>query len=308
MKKMGALAIQDYLTCRAVRTIIFYCEEFNDGPSKNWLLRFDHFEQREKSLFHNGHQYLMKMLYAPKEHCSVTVGHPRGYFKRQYRFTIDPYRMARRILSAREQLASEWSHDLTLVKGENLSLSRLAFEKMFLGKDGEEDSEKLERKKGRVYDEATFKNQSPLRYKSYQNIKVLTTQHATARLLTHLRDCCNHEYMWLMQFIRSYGPIKNGDDFIQSIMKHEPEIRRNPAFTVVPQSLASQVMSLRVDVAEEWMEVMANVAKDHLDLERSLLEMSVMGASHRIKVESQDFGRGGGSSASTTSFFDPSEN
>lgn len=287
MKSMGTQAIRDYLTCRAVRTILFYFNEFHDGPSSHWLSNFKDFAARERSTFRDGDAFLVDMLYAPKETGSYTVAHPRGYFSRRFSFTIDPHNIAQRVLRVREQLAAEWVEDLALIGAENLELSRLALERA-LGPA----RETAERRRRRMFDEGTQSGQTPLRYKNYNSLKVLTTQHATARLTSHLRDSSNHEYMWLIQFIRCYGPIIDGNAFVEAIMAAGPQPRNNPAFTVVPQHLASRIMSLRAAIADEWIQILGRVPKEHLALHRNMLELSMMSSSKKIAVEalSKNFG------------------
>lgn len=44
---------------------------------------------------------------------------------KRYTMTIDPYSLAKRIMSVREQVAEEWRQDLLLVTAENMELVSL---------------------------------------------------------------------------------------------------------------------------------------------------------------------------------------
>lgn len=273
LQRHAELVLRDFLTRRAVNTVMYYMHELGDGPCHQWLSNFENFSENvKKHAFRNGDLFLERMLIAPPEKCSLKIGHPSGRFSRTFHFTIEPRNIARRIIDVRVQLAGEWSRDLRCVDAENLELQRLSFERMVVSSEKELDS-----KRNLVFESDPFANdQTPLRFKNYVALKTLITQHAVARLLPYLRDQgSNHDYMYLLQFTNTYGAIGDGDDFVRELMGRPVELRTNPTFTVIPRSIAGQVLELRSVIAAEWITVMDFVPVEHELNTRGALEKSI---------------------------------
>lgn len=175
-------------------------------------------------------------------------------------------------MQSRMQLAAEWARDLRCIDAENLELQRLAFEKMLCATEAE-----LNSKRNLIFDSDPFSNDhTPLRYKNYIALKTLTTQHAVARLLPYTRDRgSNHEYMYLLQFVSSYGAIKDGDEFLRALMDRPLESRTNPVYTIHPRSIALQILELRSAIAAEWIAVMEYIPEEQRLMNRAILERSI---------------------------------
>lgn len=279
LQRHAELCLRDFLTRRAVNTVLYYMHELHDGPSHNWLSNFDNFSDQVKAHdFKNGDQFLDKMRQAPMEKGYIKIGHPSGRFSRKYPFTIEPRRIASRIVDIRVQLAEEWSNDLLCIEAENLELQRMSFEALVAKSKAELDS-----KRNLIFDSDPFANdQTPLRFKNYTALRTLLTQQAITRLLPFMRDRgSNHEYMYFRQFLSSYGPIGDDIDFFQNLMARSPETRTNPSYMVVPRSIAGQVLELRAAIAKEWIAVLDFVPIETKLLRCGMLEKSIE-ASHNL--------------------------
>lgn len=252
---------------------MYYMQELGDGPSRDWLNKFEGFHQKStEDEFSDGDAYLDKMLHAKREKGTLKVSHPRGCFSRTYHFTIEPNRIAKRIFAIKEQLAAEWAHDLKCVKNENFEIQRMACEKMLC-----KDEVELDSKRKLIFDSDPFSNDhTPLRYNNYVSLKTLLTQHAAARLLPYMRDQgSNHEYMYLLQFISRNGPITDGDEFVKTLMAKPVEFRMHPNHTIQPRAIALQVLEIREAISEEWISVMEFIPDEQKMMHRNMLENSM---------------------------------
>lgn len=281
MKRVSQEAVKDYLTRRAVRTVLYYQAELAQSPEKNWLEQFDQFSTKDKNgSFVDGDAFLDKMLHSSKVKGFITIGHPKGRFSRKFPFTIDPHRIASSILASRRQLSAEWATDLGCIAAENLEIQRMCFEKLLCA-----DEATLTSKRNLIFDSDPFtSDHTPLRFNNYASLKVLITQHAIGRLQPYLRDTSNYEYMFLLEFVASYGSLTDGDDFIWKLMESPVQSRANPKCVVRPRAIAMQIMDLRKVIADEWIEVMQQVPDAELSRARDMLEQAAK--------MSSDFGEG----------------
>lgn len=265
LKRESATTVRDYLTRRAVHSVAYYFQEFGDSATRQWILRFDNFAAREASeTFLDGDAFLSRMLAAAPVTGTVVQ---RGSYRREFPFTITPSRVARSVLAARAQLAGEWASDLSVVAADNFELQRSACERS-LG------ACVAAQRRPVIEFDVDDGDQSPLRFRNFQNLMVLVTQHAVARLQPFLRDTSNHEYMYLSQFVQQYGPLKDGDDFVEKLMAQPMQDRTNPTFVLDPRAIAMHIMDLRNVIAKEWVEVMEQVPEEQLRFTRGLLERS----------------------------------
>eukprot|EP00179_Madagascaria_erythrocladioides_P000750 CAMPEP_0198313816 /NCGR_PEP_ID=MMETSP1450-20131203/4709_1 /TAXON_ID=753684 ORGANISM="Madagascaria erythrocladiodes, Strain CCMP3234" /NCGR_SAMPLE_ID=MMETSP1450 /ASSEMBLY_ACC=CAM_ASM_001115 /LENGTH=347 /DNA_ID=CAMNT_0044016837 /DNA_START=86 /DNA_END=1129 /DNA_ORIENTATION=+ len=269
--------LKDFLTRRAVKTIAFYFLEFHDAPSRNWLLRFDNFDDKDKTKsFKDSDAYITRMLTAPEEDCTVVMGHPRGYFKREYKFKITPAKIAHRILAARAQLAEEFSNDLKLIKAENEEINREHVVKIFTTSEKERNAAKT-----LIFDSDPFSGSTtPLRAANYRKFKNLLTELAIGRALARYRAEEAHYYLWLGEHQHS-NPTENGDDFIKGLLTRPAEHRTNPDAVISPVKIATDIMSYRETIAGEWMRQLLDVPEENLTLERNVLEKSFVHTSDK---------------------------
>ncbi len=271
LKQVSAGIARDFLTRRAVHTVVYYFREMHDSASTNWLLKFENFESSEKNdMFHDGEGFILRMLQQAPIHGEYVQRHPRAYLTRRFPFTIRPSQIAQSILASRKQLAEEWAQDLGCVENDNLEMQRMSFERLV-----EKDPRVLNSRRNLVFDYDVFaNNQTPMRSKNYQKLLVLVTQHSIMRLMVYLRDSSNHDYMFLYNFTARYGPLTNGSDFLESLMA-QPVVRRtNPEHVVNPRALAYQILDLRKVVADEWISIMKQIPEEQHALAVSVLQRS----------------------------------
>jgi hypothetical protein len=265
-------ALRSLLTRRAVTTVAYYLTEMNDSATRNWMYRFESFQERdENNKFEDDGTFLHNMLRAKVVACTMTVGHPRGRFRREFKFTINPFNIASRILVVRLQLAEEWSRDLRCIALENKEIERMALERMLMS-----DEKALDSVRGNVFDYDNLEgNQTPLRYKNYCKLKLYVTQHAISRFEVILRDTSNHDYMFFRTFRRSKEPMMNDEDFIVSLMAQPRVMRMNPSHEIYPKKLAHALMAVRERVAAECIDVLNGIEEEQKLDERRRLEYSL---------------------------------
>lgn len=265
-------ALRSLLTKRAVATVAYYLMEMNDSATRNWLLQFEDFAKRcDENRWEDDGTFLHNMLRAKPVKCTMNVGHPRGRFKREFTFEINPMQMAQRILAVRTQLASEWALDLQCVDLENKEITRMSLEKMV-----HSDEISLTAARKNVFDFDNLEsNQTPLRFKNYGKLKLYVTQHAISRFELLLRDTSNHDYMFFRTFRRHMEPLTNGEDFIIALRSQAPTSKVNPVHEIKPMELAQTLMKLRAEVAQECIAVMKGIEGEQKMDERRRLEASL---------------------------------
>ncbi|CAN8075037.1 unnamed protein product [Agarophyton chilense] len=253
---------------------MYYMRELGDSLNCNWLRTFDDFSYKvERDRFLDADDYLQRMMRAEKEEKTVTVSYLGGRLQRSYDMVIEPYRIATRIFAIRKQLSGEWARDLRCIRMENLEIQRMSVESVLCSSETE-----LQSKRNLIFDSDPFSSDNtPLRYKNYHALKTLTTRHAVSRLLPYIRDVGpNHDYMYLLQFCKAYGSIDDGDHFVKELMARPMESRTHPSHLIQPRGLALQVLELRWVIAEEWIAIMNFIPEEHMLMNRSILERSVM--------------------------------
>lgn len=265
-------ALRSLLTRRAVSTVAFYLMEMNDSATRNWMLQFENFAERcDENKFEDDGTFLHNMLRAKPVTCTMNVGHPRGRFKRVFKFQIRPIDIATRILAVRIQLANEWARDLRCIEFENKEIERMELERMMVS-----DEKDLNSVKKNIFDYDNLEgNQTPLRYKNYGKLKLCVTQHAISRLEVMLRDTSNHDYMFFRSFRRSMEPLVSDEEFILALMAQMPTCKINPAYEVNPKRLAHALMVIRAQVATECIAVMNGIEAEQKLNERRCLENSL---------------------------------
>jgi hypothetical protein len=270
---MAATMLQSLLTRRSVWTIAYYLAEMNDSGTSNWMLGFEDFQRRDQSnTFDDDGTFLHNMLRSKPVTATMTVGHPRSRLKREFRFDINPYRVANRILAARVQLAEEWCRDLRCIALENKEIVRMALERMFHA-----DEKSLDRVRANVFDYDNLEgDQTPLRYKNYCKLKLFITLHAISRLEITLRDTSNHDYMFFRAYCRSALPMASDQSFILGLMALPPAKKVNPEYEIDPKRLAHKLMGVRAQVAAECIAVMSGVEEAQKRDQRKRLEASML--------------------------------
>lgn len=233
-----------------------------------WLDRF-HGHKDGDEAFTDTSDYLRRMMLSPSEESIVVFGHPKGYFKREFKVKVDPSNLANRIMAARENVADELVEDLHLIEAENLELKRQHFESRVTSPD------RLSSTKARIFDHDVLESdQTPLRGVTYKKIKLLLTDMACKRTVVRLRDTSNHEYMWMLEYMACH-PVQDGDEFIANLLRQPGLQRTNPAQWIDPSKIAGTIMMYRLVIAGEWEEELKSARAENMAVKRDLLEMSL---------------------------------
>jgi len=264
-------ALYDFLTRRAVNTLMVYLEEFHDGPSKDWLEKFAGFKQRGDT-FAKADEYLLAMMRTSTQRGTLTVSHPKGYFKRSFPFTIEPRRLAERILAIREQLALEWQRDLQLIAEENKQLNRIHLELSLNGAGTD-----LNKVRKRIFESDPFAdNDSALCPINYRKLKTMVTHYASYAVLEKLHHADNHSYNWLSTYLKTH-PVEDDEAFIRA-MWHAPSLKMtNPSTVVQPFDLAGEILSERLSIAKDWTFLLTTTPTANRQLLLECLKESVGG-------------------------------
>lgn len=260
------------LTRRAVWTVAFYMSEMRDSATRDWMLGYEGFRGRDASgTFEDDGAFVHSMLHAHQADGVMVMGHPTARFRREFKFTIAPMSVAKRILSVRAALADEWRRDLRCIELENKEIERMALERVLC-----QDEKVLKTLRKNVFDYDNLEiDQTPLRYKNYMKLKLFATQHAVSRFELHLRDHSNHDYMFFRRYRMSAQPIVDDEKFILGLMAIPPVEKTNPAHEIVPRDLARQLMALRAQVAAECIDIVAGVEDEQKEDERRRLEAAL---------------------------------
>jgi len=274
-------ALYDFLTRRAVKTIMYYFDEFHDGPSKDWLNTFDNFGQREDH-FTGSDAFLVKMLKSPRETCIMTIAHPKGYFKREFKSTIEPAKICERIMSVRKQLAEEWSRDLQLIARENLEVIRVTLEKALYGRD-----HNVDRMRSLILDHDMFTNDySALRSSNYAKLKTMLTHYASYQVLENLHHTNNHEYMWFNHYLRGHV-VKNDEDFVLELIRAPVVNCTHPHYEIFPRMIAEKVLEARLQIANDWIFLLSSTEEANRRIYQKAVSMGVEDVAP-VRVENKD--------------------
>lgn len=265
VEKAAKKAFRDFLTRRAVRTVLYYLREFHDGSTEKWLKKFEDFDREERH-FSDWEGYIMRMFEAKRVEGVEVQAHPKGNFRREFKFTIEPARVARRVLATRLHIASEWKEDLRLLDRENLEINRFHFE---LSVNPDVNLDPL---KERILDVDLDDDSSPLRSQSYARIRTLATHYATHRLLQRMKAKSNHHYMWLSEYLIGHSIGPDSEQFLYNLLCENPLYRTNPKTYISPPKVAMMIMNCRIAVAEEWITDLDSVEEDQLALQRTVLQ------------------------------------
>jgi len=261
-------AIRGFLNRRALRTVRYYMKEFHDGSTLDWLKRFEEGHEMDEAM-EDVSSYLKSMMLSPTEESTVIFRHPKGYFKREFKVKIEPTRIATRIMEAKESVARELLEDLRLIEAENLELKRQHLESRVSAPD------LARRKRSRIFDCDSLDNSdTPLRAPTYDLLKKLLTDMAAQRTLIRYRDTSNHDYMWLLHFLRGH-PATNGDVFLADLLRQPVTKRINPDHVIDPSRIASRIMKYRILIAKEWEDDLTCTASENMALKRDVLELSL---------------------------------
>mmetsp|Transcript_522 Transcript_522/g.950 ORF Transcript_522/g.950 Transcript_522/m.950 type:complete len:325 (+) Transcript_522:328-1302(+) len=266
VRQAGTDCLKDFITRRAVKTVLYYLREFHDGATEKWLNRFENFTEKEKEFF-DWQGYIERMFEAESVEGVEVFAHPKGYYRREFKFTIEPSGVARKILASREHLAEEWKQDLNLMDMENLEITRMHYE--LLMNPGAD----LEPLKERILDVDPMDDESsPLRVPNYRSIRTLATHYAAHRILQRMKEKSNHHFMWLNEHLQTHPIGPDSEAFLYNLLREEAVVRTNPDTYISPKKVAQMIMNCRTTVAKEWIDDLDHVKNDNLAIQRRVLQ------------------------------------
>lgn len=193
---------------------------------------------------------------------------------------VNPIEMADSMFEMREQIASEWQADLQLIASENSELFRHHKEMILNDKD-----EQLQIPHPLIHGND---KDTPLRKANYDLLEKYVTHVAVERVIFELgRQRANvHTHEWLRTYMMKKGQKFNGDhgrnvgrEFLAELLNAPPKfIKKNKdaedenVAIIDPMDIAAKIMVERQNIAEKWVETLAEVEEDHLKLHRQHMQ------------------------------------
>lgn len=310
--------VRNLLTQRAIQSFMFLCEECRDPHSGKWI---EEFLGTPNLLNYHGtgagfvtgldwDRPFLEMLEQPKDVMIVSAkrrGRGHGgwsknnpYLKDRYvefEISIDPTSLTDRILTVREQIASEWVTDLEILGKANQQILDSYFQ---LAKDDRRKENKDSSTTQAIAFERTAINAlnnhtvfgatgSPFRKGSFDLLYNLCTQASIHRLLHLFRERGDETKLdWLLDFyvdrLQDYFdgdlPYGRADDFIEEMLLSSPLIihRDDGRVTLTdPFGISEQIIEIRNDIVSEWIVAMQQVPVAHQSGIRGILLNKIMG-------------------------------
>ena len=202
---------------------------------------------------------------------------------------ITPRSLVTSLLQIREQLAKEWSLDLTLIKASAGTIWSSRREMLSEARRAEEGGKDVSQAEEGGKD-VTFlrmgtaplvmvmpEGSTPLRTGTFDLLTTLTTHTACLALLAELRgkgEASAKDYLFLMQFYearlgffegeQNYG---RGEDFLEELMLQPTTV------SLAPLELARRLLDIRSDFCDEWKDDLLSVElSQHSEVRKKLLD------------------------------------
>jgi len=240
--------------------LLVYLEEFHDNASKRWLENYAGFKLRAAQ-FSESDEYLLGMMREPVETGTITVAHAKGYFQASFPYSIEPQRLAQRILAIREQLAEEWRRYLKLIEEENNELNRIHLELSFNNNGNNDGASTTKLMRARIFDSDPFVNaDSALCSANYRKLKTMLTHYAAYAVLEMLHLADNHAFNWLNLYLTTH-PVHSDEQFLRALWVTPPVAMTNPVTIVRPQLLAAEILTERVKLSKDWHFLLGTTSK-----------------------------------------------
>jgi len=271
--------LKTLLTFQAVKTFMYYSEEFHDEVTVKWLNNFDKQmgEKEEESRQQIAwNQYLGNMMRTPPEeiHIKKIQQRARGgsgtnpYISNEhvYEFTvkIDPFSLGKRLMAIRENLANEWSSDLELVGQTNEEMQRNHLLEMINGEEGAVKFQKA------IFESDPFGASTPYRTANFDLLNNMITTIALRRLETEVRIGGNAaSRSWIEEIIEETKEMKH-EEQMKYILKG-PLSRRVQGRSEVGEKMVQLVMSFREQAAFESIITLQETKEDHNMMIREFL-------------------------------------
>jgi len=303
-------ALRLLLTQRALQTMAWYRMNMGDGVTAEWL---EAFSGLEKGQLHRSHSltlleehtwdgFLLSLLERKAQVVTLRVkrrGPGSGGWSKNNPYLqqrvveietkITPRSLVTSLLQIREQLAKEWSLDLTLIKASAGTIWSSRREMLSEARRAEEGGKDVSQAEEGGKD-VTFlrmgtaplvmvmpEGSTPLRTGTFDLLTTLTTHTACLALLAELRgkgEASAKDYLFLMQFYearlgffegeQNYG---RGEDFLEELMLQPTTV------SLAPLELARRLLDIRSDFCDEWKDDLLSVElSQHSEVRKKLLD------------------------------------
>jgi len=314
-RQPGESEIKTLLTQRALQNLISLLLLQRDQITADWLEAFQGHEGIRRyhglsGLHMGGRAYLAQLLRTPNEEVVVEFtrrgngghgGSPERaaalgaggnpYLKDhvyEFKEKIEPRRLGDRLMRLRQEMADEWLQDLQLIGKENEEMWRSFFETV------REDEDRLKDLQMPVYahDPSDGASGSTFRGGNYDLLRRLATYKAAQQMLGDYQRG-NHEdkakASFLERMLTVHGSDFEGDAgysvdkaFLESLLSSPPSMIRATTFggqesmvLLSPLTIVEEICEARQVIAERWINELSQVADDHTDIQRELLQGSL---------------------------------
>lgn len=334
--------VRNFLTQRSLQSFIQLCMECRDPHTVKWLEDFGGWENLENfhgtgglntTIFPTWSSVLTGLTDQPEDVVVVSVSKNTGsggipgtatgkrkknpYLEErvvEINIDIDPTSLANRILSVREQIATEWISDLETLKMSNDMLLKSYNERIEKerGSESEDAEDKDGDEKGEVdnHPQIAFdrdaitlfrgsvafadRESSPMRHGNFDLLALLLTQESIHRVLRDYLDAGSERevsFRWFRDYYTKRASayfdgdqeIGRADDFMEELLQTPPAIKNDDGVMslVDPLRVAEDIIAVRSEVAMEWKSMMELVKEDHIDVRRIILSKQMIKWGHK---------------------------
>jgi hypothetical protein len=322
--------IRNLLTQRSIQSFMRLLEECRDPHSAKWIQQ--DFLQTGNLLDYHGtgagfiekfggtwDGALLEMTQQPKHTIIISAkrrGRGHGGWSKNNPFLkerwveiptdIDPVNLVSRILSVREQIASEWIFDIDVLIEANGQILDSFFETVKKRREWNAvtSDKSFERKTVNMIDDNSryaVTASSPFRRANFDLLYNLCTQAAVHRILREGR-AKGEDREIAFEFLRDFYvgraeeyfdgvlPFGRADDFIDDLLQTSPtvlSIAGGQTGLTDPVGAAEQIISMRKLVAEDWKFLMERASQDHTGIRQAVFS-STMDRSRSSPVHNND--------------------
>ncbi|GMI61417.1 hypothetical protein ScalyP_jg7736 [Parmales sp. scaly parma] len=297
--------LRAFLTQRSIQTLMFYSTLVRDPHTAMWLEEFGGEEHHLFNKFHgttgmNHHTwdgYIQELLSHEDQELIISTrrrGPGMGgwsksnpYLKPRFnenKISLSPRGLAVRLLSIREQIASEFVSDLDLIRSQEKSIWE-SRRMLMADKSQDRDQVTFVRMGVSILSQSLPEGSTPLRVGAYDLLTLMSTHDAVLNILKNLREngnADNNEYVFLLgfyeerlHFFEGSGIYGRADDFLEELIKAEATINTTDGSVLDPLRLAKLLLTERNAVCDAYSEICSNIEEDHLELRRTLLELNL---------------------------------
>ena len=316
--------LNNFLTQRAVQTLIFFQKESRDRVTAGWIERFLDHDGLER--FHGIRgmktewtEYLIEMYDTDMEEIVVSLkkrGNGQGGWSknnpylqaRWFNYTVDivPRDLAERLLELRKALSEEWMTDLHDIEA---VLQKNHFRALHATKVNGSAFEEAQRRlqyaplEGRDFDDT---DSTPFRRGNFDLLSRLSAQQAVILVMNKLRRTATPQANFHLHFLEPFydmwadrfdgdGPYGIGEAFLRDLADDIPKrlrMTRSQDAPIIydPSYVAERIMYEQRQIIQAWHMVLERVPEDNahtrrLALERRLLRPEAVQKQRRVLVD-----------------------